>query len=383
MNKKMDANAKKSMLIAAGAVGGIFAVFIGIFAFTHSTVKSKNSHEVNSSMPGFNNVRVENGVNTGIDGKYGKMAQEKDQIDASNAEQTGGSFVPSFAPPPKPIDSPKPKSVTGNNTSATTNINYQNQQAQDNAKKLATDEYNKTLEFKRKRVQEMTAEFVQEGYSPVLTGSFIPESKNGEQAGVAQGKTMAVSEAGSGSVFVKAGEKAYISLDTAINTDEPGPVTATVLSGPAMGMTLFGKVTQNADDTVSVQFTSMSLKNGKSVGIDAYAIDPATGRTAVVGSVDHKIFQRFVLPFVAGGAAAYGQIMAQNGTQMVMSPLAGSTATTYNLSGQQIAEAAVGQGVGKLSSTLNQQAQNAKPAVSTEPNLGLEVIFIKEITTKQ
>ena len=373
---KMDAGAKKSLTFAAIAIGSIVVIVGGGIIYTHSVVKKQQNHEINSSIPNFSNSKVQDNVNTGLDGTYNKMAVKKDQLDAAAAEQDGGSFVPSYTPPAQNVNLNQ-KNKLVNTPVMASQTSYQNQQSTE-TERMARDEYNKTLDFKRKRVQEMTNEFAQESYSPIMVGSFVPEEKAGGQ-NLASNQSTVSGGAGISSVFIKAGDKAYISLDTAINTDEPGPVTATILSGPAMGLTLFGKVTQNADDTISVQFTTMSTKSGKSTSVVAYAVDPKTGKTAVEGAVDHKIFERFVLPFVAGGAGAYGQIMQQNGTQMVMSPLAGSTVTTYNLSGQQIAEAAVGQGVGKLADNLNKQAQQAKPSVSTEKNLGLEVVFLKEV----
>lgn len=185
-------------------------------------------------------------------------------------------------------------------------------------------------------------------------------------------------------MIIKSGERAYVNIETATNTDEPSTVIAQLLSGKALGMTLFGEVTQNKNYTISIKFNKINLPNGTSADINAMAVDPQTGRTSIKGDVDSKIFERFVLPMVAGGLGAYGDIMSKQGTVTTMNPLTGTpSTTTAAMTGSQIKNASIGTGVKSVTALITSESAAAKPATSTNKNLGIEIIFLKEVIVKE
>lgn len=126
--------------------------------------------------------------------------------------------------------------------------------------------------------------------------------------------------------LIKAGTVLYAVLDTSINSDEAGPVLATVVSGKYKGARLLGKVQlPNNAKKVIITFTTMSLpKRKESVAIDAYAIDPETARTAFASEVDNHYLLRYGSLFASSFMEGFGKAVGQQGT------------TTTDPSGSQI-----------------------------------------------
>lgn len=126
--------------------------------------------------------------------------------------------------------------------------------------------------------------------------------------------------------LIKAGTVLYGVLDTAINSDEQGPVLATVVSGKYKGARLIGKVQvpQNAKKVV-ISFSVMSIpKRKESIAIDAYAIDAETARTAFATDVDNHYLLRYGSLFASAFMEGFGKAVGQQGT------------TTTDPSGSQI-----------------------------------------------
>ena len=73
-------------------------------------------------------------------------------------------------------------------------------------------------------------------------------------------------------------------MDTSVNSDEQGPVLATIVSGKLKGAKLIGSFSgpsQNSDK-ITLSFNTMTIPGGSgSISINAYAIDPNTARTAL------------------------------------------------------------------------------------------------------
>jgi len=398
-------------------IGGLFSIYL--YGKIHS-VGSQGSASIPQSSTAPDLTKTNEGISNS---QYNAMAVKKDQDLANAAQANNQSFVPTFAPAsvdvaPKQQSDQSPSAMSqfglpaaqplhqGQNTDYTTPTQAQIQaqaQAQITPEQLAAqhdyeanqklidDTQAKILANKQKQVDALqTAQFSTEGYSSFTVASYAPKEDNkpglnGSNAGSIGKPSCSTCSASavSSKPFIKSGSRAFVSIDTAINTDEKSPVTGTILTGAAAGLTVFGKVTLNDDNTIAINFNQLNLSDGKSTVINAYAIDPSTGSTAVNGSVNHKIFQRFVLPAIAGAGSTVAQIEQQNGMQQQSSPLSGMMSTTYAPTGGQIADAAVGAGLGSLSTNLNNIAANAKPAVSTPRDLGLEIIFMKEVVITQ
>ena len=118
--------------------------------------------------------------------------------------------------------------------------------------------------------------------------------------------------------MVKAGTIFFATLDTSINTDEPGPIMATLVQGPYKGAKLIGSVSfspQSTAEKVTLNFSTLVLPDApKSLTIQAVAIDPDTARIALASDVDHHYLLRYGTMLASSLLTGYAKIIADTGT---------------------------------------------------------------------
>lgn len=120
----------------------------------------------------------------------------------------------------------------------------------------------------------------------------------------------------------------YAQLLTEIDTDETSMVRAVVAPGqPYAGATLYASGYKRLNNDVDLTFDAM-LYQGHSYKVDAKPVDLETSRTALSGDVHHHYFTRIVLPAVASGLAATGQLFASSNQQTVVTPQGGIITTS-------------------------------------------------------
>jgi len=157
----------------------------------------------------------------------------------------------------------------------------------------------------------------------------------------------------------------YGLLRVYISSDEPGPVVVGLKDGDLNGARLIGSF-QRADEKVVIHFDRMTFK-GAWYMVDAYAIDPETGRLGLATDVDRRTFTRWAA--LLGSAILQGAQRAylSQGTQS--SYLWGQTTTT-DFDDREILGIALGE-IG----TRTRQAANAyfnrPPTVTVDPGLQL------------
>jgi intracellular multiplication protein IcmE len=211
------------------------------------------------------------------------------------------------------------------------------------------------------------------------------------QAGAATGTNAiaaAAAQQGANAVLkpvpvMRAGEAAFGTLDTAVNSDFSGPVVATIHEGKFKGARVLGSksLEQNA---VVMKFTMMSLADGSAtIPIDAYAIQIADakkfGLSAVSGDVDHHIFTRYLLPAAASFIQAYGTAAAQP-QQSISQNASTTTQTTDQLSPRQRLIVATGALATPVTNDMQQLA--ARPiTVSLDAGTEIGIMFAKDVTT--
>lgn len=134
-----------------------------------------------------------------------------------------------------------------------------------------------------------------------------------------------------GKVILKAGSILFAVLDTAVNSDQAGPVMATVVAGSLKGSKLLGSMTPDTtSETIALTFSAINMPNeANSMGISAVAIDPDTARTAMASDVDHHYLYRWgsllASSFVQGYASA---VASTNSTSTTSQGAAGTVTTT-------------------------------------------------------
>ncbi|NNM58804.1 MAG: hypothetical protein HKM04_03215 [Legionellales bacterium] len=136
-------------------------------------------------------------------------------------------------------------------------------------------------------------------------------------------------------VIIKAGTILFGVLSTAVNSDEPGPVMATIVTGQLKGSKLIGAI-QNSPPIpgsggatkLILNFTSMSVPYlPESISISAVAVDPDTARTALGSEVDHHYLERYGSLFASAFLEGWGQEISSAGTTVTVSPFGGTTST--------------------------------------------------------
>lgn len=131
-------------------------------------------------------------------------------------------------------------------------------------------------------------------------------------------------------VILKAGSILFAVLDTAVNSDEPGPVLATVVSGSLKNSKLMGTMQVNTDgENIGINFSAINMPGeARSMGISAVAIDPDTARTALATDVDHHYLLRWGSLFASAFVEGFASAVANSGTTQTTSQGAAGTTTT-------------------------------------------------------
>lgn len=115
-----------------------------------------------------------------------------------------------------------------------------------------------------------------------------------------------------GPAIIKAGQIVYAQMLVEANSDIPGPVVATILSGPLAGGKAIGQFTA-AREALTLQFSTIALGD-KEYSVNALAIDPDTTVPGVVTDIDNHYFVRVVLPAAAAFIEGVGNAIANEGT---------------------------------------------------------------------
>lgn len=131
-------------------------------------------------------------------------------------------------------------------------------------------------------------------------------------------------------IILKAGSVLFAVLDTAVDSDEPGPVMATIVSGTLKGAKLLGSMQTNlTSESISLNFTAINMPNeAKSMGISAVAIDPDTARTALASDVDHHYLYRWGSLLASSFVQGYATAVASSGSTSTTSQGAAGVTTT-------------------------------------------------------
>lgn len=182
-------------------------------------------------------------------------------------------------------------------------------------------------------------------------------------------------------IYIKAGSVLFGVLDTAINSDEPGPILATIVSGKYRGGKLIGSLQHSAQqETVVITFVQMSLpKRPKSFGVKAVAIDPDTARTALASDVDHHYLLRYGSLFASAFVSGYGKALTQQGSTTTVSPLTGTTTTSYPpLNNREIFLAALGE-VGTQWGQVARMNFSTPYTVTVNQGTGVGLLFLSDV----
>ncbi|MDP3268107.1 MAG: TrbI/VirB10 family protein, partial [Legionella sp.] len=184
---------------------------------------------------------------------------------------------------------------------------------------------------------------------------------------------------------IKTGDVVFAVMDTSVNSDEPGPILATVVSGRLKGSKLIGSfnLPSNANKMV-ITFNTMSIPGApKTMSISAYAIDPNTARTALSSRTNHHYLMRYGSLFASSFLEGFGNAFQSADTTVTIGGTGGgNNITVQNGIGRSTLENAV-IGLATLGKSWGQQAQqlfNTPTTVEVYSGTGIGVLFTQDVT---
>lgn len=161
---------------------------------------------------------------------------------------------------------------------------------------------------------------------------------------------------------LRPGDLLHAVLQTAIHSDEPGPVRARVVGERFRDAILLGSLEKlpapvgSRPERVLVRFRSLTLPTGATATLDAYAVDPATGRTALATDVDHHYAARWGALIAASFLEGYGQAVASRHRIVTVGPFGNVISVPGDgISHDQIAREALGTVGARLGEAVGQQ----------------------------
>lgn len=185
-------------------------------------------------------------------------------------------------------------------------------------------------------------------------------------------------------VIVPAGDIAYAQLLIEANSDIKGPIVALVVSGPFSGARALGSFTRE-DEYLVMQFTSITGKEGHSIPITAFAVDPATTLTGLATDVDHRYWTRIILPAAAKFVEGVGSAIAEKGTTTVTVSSGGDSTSTQDNSNIDV-EQELYKGVEEASKTvgeiLKEDGKDVEPLVRVKAGTPIGLLFTVPVTDK-
>lgn len=176
---------------------------------------------------------------------------------------------------------------------------------------------------------------------------------------------------------VKAGTVMYGVLITSVNSDEPGPVLASIVAGKFKGGRLIGSLT-NQGQKVMLTFNTLTLPDSPaSIPVNVVAIDQNTARTALSSYTNNHYLLRYGTLFAAAFIQGYGQAFQTSGQTVISTGLATAT-TTPNLSPAGKFFVALGN-VGTRYSSVLGNVFNTPPTVHVYSGTAVGLLFLSDV----
>lgn len=178
--------------------------------------------------------------------------------------------------------------------------------------------------------------------------------------------------------IISAGTILYGETLTSSSSDLPGPVLVEVTTGPFKGSRLVGQfTTADSVDRMVVEFSSMTLPDGTSVSVSAFAVDGVSAETAVASDVNRRYLQRYGPILAAAFITGYATSAALP-SQQVVELGAESSVITSTTTGEQnlfAGLAAAGEAIG---ADLIQNAPKG-PEVILQSGWPVGIMFVEPV----
>jgi intracellular multiplication protein IcmE len=409
-------NERTRMVLVLTGVALAVAAVVGVTALRSKTPNRPHGTGAEASLAAGPDVHDVPGTSTSP--VHQQLVNEANQQGAQQALSSGGSFVPTLVASPdasqkNPFDlAPQKGPATPALASAPVATAPQQpaqpvQQAQQPVQQpqQQVDPDARARAAQREQIMASAMQKLLDGWVPgkqALESDYTGGAKgsgpggatavaaNGTQGAVgganaASAKTVSADAAESQKVVIHAASIIPAVLMTSINSDEPGPVLAQIVTGPFEGARALGQFTKpnGYSEKTVLQFTTLSMPgtDGKTLAINAFAVDPESARTALATDVDHHYLSRYGLLFASAFLSGYGQALQSSGATTTTS--LGTTTTTYpQISAAQKAYVALGQ-VGQTAGTVLQQDFNRPTTIMVAQGTPLGLLFMQDVKDQQ
>lgn len=355
----------KIVLISTGVVVG-GALVVGAMSMQ---TKSQRPADLQATVNVGGAPDIKSVPGTSDSKKHTDLVQEANRKQAEAAVRNGGSAIPRLTNQvdpnqQNPFDLVEPKADTPRTASIDTRVEPPrtvNRAPTPVQAPVAPARVEKNDELikKEERMREVMLGLMS-SWRPVGQAMYQEPSAPKEAAQTGAGGAGAAAGTGAGSLggtttsstpkaaAVKAGSILSAVVMTAVNSDEPGPVLAQVVSGPYAGARMLGAFQRpDTAEKVILTFSTFTIPGAPvSYPIQAYAVDPQSARTALASDVDHHYLSRYGSLMAASFMKGYSQAVAQSGTTQTASVGMGgvSTTTQYpSLNGKEKALVALGE----------------------------------------
>jgi len=178
-------------------------------------------------------------------------------------------------------------------------------------------------------------------------------------------------------ILIPAGTIVYAQTMTEANSDVPGPVLARISSGPLTGSRILGTF-QTTEEKLILKFDKVVI-NGIDYPINGVALDPKTTLPAVASDVDHRYFDRFILP--AAAEFITGMADAISNREQTNVSVNGSTVTSSKPDLNTTEELAAGLSAGtqNIADDLNDEGNQIQPRVRVYAGTPIGILFLDPV----
>lgn len=188
---------------------------------------------------------------------------------------------------------------------------------------------------------------------------------------------------GQGPIIQKAGDMLFAVIDTSINSDEPGPVLARVVSeGQLHGAKLMGTF-ERQDQKLFVRFNVLSMNPiPQSIAIDAVAVDPETSRTSLASHVDNHTLEKYGTLIAASFLQGMGEAVETSlGTAQLDS--SGSATIASQVPATSRDQVIVGLGKAGQAMAQDLESRNIQPTVTLDAGTGVGLLLMSDLRIEQ
>lgn len=265
-------------------------------------------------------------------------------------------------------------------------LNKQNQQ-------MAEQKYQQKIQQRSSEMLSAANQSVQD-WKKVSTQSFTggnDEEKGGAGPGAVAGTQSVMANREEAVVtgqepksVIKTGDILFAVMDTSVNSDEPGPILATIVSGKLKGAKLIGNFTlpSNANKMV-INFNTLSVPGAeRTISISAYAVDPNTARTALSSKTNHHYMMRYGSLFASSFLQGFGNAIQTANTSVVIGGNGGGNniAITSGIGQSTLENAVIGLAtVGKAWGQQAQQLMSTPTTVQVYSGTPLGILFTQDV----